>query len=58
MGALLKQFPGLFGAGIAAACCLGINNCKGKGWLNTSAADCSLKGGVPLKGSPADPERG
>jgi MerC mercury resistance protein len=36
--------------------CNGQNACKGKGWLNATAEECALKGGVPLKGSPADPE--
>jgi len=37
--------------------CTGQNACKGKGWLNVSAKECATKGGVPLKGSPADPAR-
>lgn len=35
--------------------CTGQNSCKGRGWLNATAQECTLKGGVPLKGSPADP---
>ena len=35
--------------------CPGQNSCKGKGFLNTLAKECADKGGVPLKGSPADP---
>ncbi|MDO8596925.1 MAG: hypothetical protein Q7R45_09900 [Sulfuricaulis sp.] len=35
--------------------CTGQNACKGQGWLNVSAKDCAVKGGVPLKGSSADP---
>lgn len=38
--------------------CTGQNACKGQGWLNVSAKECAAKGGVPLKGSPADPARG
>jgi len=38
--------------------CSGQNACKGKGWLNASVEECARKGGVPLKGSPADPENG
>jgi mercuric ion transport protein len=38
--------------------CTGQNACKGQGWLNVSAKECSARGGVPLKGSPADPARG
>lgn len=35
--------------------CPGQNSCKGKGLLNVPPAECSDRGGVPLKGSPADP---
>lgn len=38
--------------------CTGQNSCEGRGWLNATAKECALKGGVPLKGSPADPARG
>lgn len=38
--------------------CTGQNACKGRGWLNATAKECAAKGGVPLKGSPADPARG
>lgn len=38
--------------------CTGQNACKGQGWLNASAKECAAQGGVPLKGSPADPARG
>lgn len=37
--------------------CTGQNACKGKGWLPVTPAECSARGGVPLKGSPADPAR-
>ncbi|MGH8727351.1 MAG: BufA2 family periplasmic bufferin-type metallophore [Burkholderiales bacterium] len=37
--------------------CPGQNSCKGKGFLNATPKDCAAKGGVPLKGSPADPEK-
>jgi len=37
--------------------CPGQNSCKGKGFLNAPAKECADKGGVPLKGSPADPAR-
>jgi len=37
--------------------CNGQNACKGQGWLNVSTKECATKGGVPLKGSPADPAR-
>jgi hypothetical protein len=35
--------------------CPGQNSCQGKGFLYTSAAECTDKGGAPLQGSPADP---
>jgi mercuric ion transport protein len=38
--------------------CTGQNNCKGRGYLNVPAKECKVKGGRPLKGSPADPVRG
>jgi len=38
--------------------CNGKNDCKGKGFLNVSSKEeCKEKGGVPLKGSPADPKK-
>lgn len=37
--------------------CNGQNACKGKGYLYVSAKECTAKGGMPLKGSPADPAR-
>jgi SAM-dependent methyltransferase len=37
--------------------CPGQNSCKGKGFLHATAKDCAAKGGVPLKGSPADPAK-
>ena len=37
--------------------CPGQNSCKGKGFLHASVTECTTKGGVPLKGSPADPAR-
>ncbi len=37
--------------------CPGQNACKGKGFRYVSAKDCAAQGGVPLKGSPADPAR-
>ncbi len=37
--------------------CPGLNSCKGKGFLHASAKECADQGGVPLKGSPADPAR-
>ncbi|MEW6331624.1 MAG: MerC family mercury resistance protein [Pseudomonadota bacterium] len=37
--------------------CPGQNSCKGKGFLYTSTAECTTRGGVPLKGSAADPAR-
>jgi hypothetical protein len=37
--------------------CPGQNSCQGKGFLYTSATECTDKGGAPLKGSPADPAR-
>lgn len=37
--------------------CTGQNTCKGKGYLNVTAKQCAIRGGVPLKGSPADPAR-
>lgn len=35
--------------------CNGQNDCKGKGFLNVPEKECGKRGGVPLKGSPADP---
>jgi len=35
--------------------CNGQNDCKGKGFLNVPEKECATRGGVPLKGSPADP---
>lgn len=35
--------------------CPGQNSCKGKGFLYASTAECTAKGGMPLKDSPADP---
>ena len=37
--------------------CPGQNSCKGKGFRHTSAKECADRGGVPLKGSPADPAK-
>jgi hypothetical protein len=37
--------------------CPGQNACKGKGFRYASAKECAAQGGVPLKGSPADPAR-
>lgn len=37
--------------------CPGLNSCKGKGFLHASSKECADQGGVPLKGSPADPAR-
>lgn len=39
--------------------CNGKNKCKGKGFKkNVAVSECKEKGGVPLKGSPADPKKG
>lgn len=38
--------------------CPGLNSCQGKGFLRVAPADCTAKGGVPLKDSPAGPARG
>ena len=38
--------------------CTGQNKCKGKGYVYSPARTCFLKGGIRLKGSPADPARG
>ncbi|MEX1243790.1 MAG: MerC domain-containing protein [Thermoanaerobaculia bacterium] len=38
--------------------CTGQNECKGRGYLNVPPKVCADKGGVPLKGSPADPATG
>jgi len=37
--------------------CNGKNECKGKGFKKVTAAECKEKGGVPLKGSAADPKK-
>lgn len=38
--------------------CKGKNDCKGKGFKKVAAAECKERGGVPLKGSKADPKKG
>jgi MerC mercury resistance protein len=38
--------------------CNGQNECKGRGYLNVPEKECYAQGGVPLKGSEADPEKG
>jgi mercuric ion transport protein len=38
--------------------CTGQNACKGKGYLYVSARECTLKGGVPLEKSEANPAQG
>jgi hypothetical protein len=38
--------------------CNGQNECKGRGYLNVPEKECYARGGVPLKGSEADPEKG
>ncbi|MBS0418078.1 MAG: MerC domain-containing protein [Proteobacteria bacterium] len=38
--------------------CTGQNACKGRGWVNATPQQCAAQGGVPLAGSPADPDRG
>mgnify|MGYP001562067612 FL=1 len=35
--------------------CPGLNSCKGRGFLHAAPKECADRGGVPLKGSPADP---
>jgi len=37
--------------------CNGKNDCKGKGFKKVTTAECKEKGGVPLKGSDADPKK-
>jgi mercuric ion transport protein len=37
--------------------CTGQNSCKGRGYLYVPPKECAARGGVPLKGSPADPAR-
>lgn len=37
--------------------CPGQNQCKSKGVIHTTDRDCAVKGGVPLEGSEADPNR-
>lgn len=37
--------------------CNGQNACKGRGYLNVPEKECYARGGVPLKGSEADPAR-
>ncbi len=41
----------------ATNACPSLNSCKGKGFLHASPKECADQGGVPLKGSPADPAR-
>lgn len=38
--------------------CNGQNECRGRGYLNVPEKECYARGGVPLKGSEADPEKG
>src|SRR5258708_10379368 len=38
--------------------CTGQNYCKGRCYPNAPAKECQARGGVPLKGSPADPAKG
>jgi mercuric ion transport protein len=38
--------------------CTGQNQCNGKGFLSVPVKECYTLGGVPLKGSEADPARG
>ncbi len=40
----------------ASNACRGLNSCQGKGYLHATRDECADKGGVPLSGSPADPE--
>ena len=37
--------------------CTGQNDCKGRGYLNVPPKECRARGGVPLKGSIADPAK-
>ena len=37
--------------------CTGQNECRGRGYLYVPVKECAARGGVPLKGSPADPAR-
>ncbi len=37
--------------------CTGQNDCKGRGYLNVPPKECAARGGMPLKGSPADPAK-
>ncbi len=37
--------------------CTGQNDCKGRGYLNVPPKECRIRGGVPLKGSEADPAK-
>jgi arsenite methyltransferase len=39
----------------AANACRGLNSCRSKGYLHATPEECAAGGGVPLKGSPADP---
>lgn len=39
---------GRFAAGSKGNACTGQNDCRGKGWLLLSQADCDAKGGKPL----------
>ncbi len=62
MKEFIEQFAGLIGAGVAAACCLGLpavlgaaGLCRGKGYLYVPRKECALRGGVPLEGSEGDP---
>ena len=38
--------------------CNGQNECKGQGFINIAEKQCYARGGVPLKGSDADPAKG
>lgn len=54
----INTCKGLSSCTTASNACMGQNECKGLGLVNIAEKQCYTKGGVPLKGSPADPANG
>jgi len=51
----INTCKGLTACTTAFNSCTGQNECKGQGYLYASERECAVQGGVPLKGSEADP---
>jgi len=54
----VNSCKGMTACSTASNACTGMNSCKGKGYLNLSARECALKGGVPLEQSAGNPTPG